>query len=79
MWRWTRPAGGRGFADALIDTFVRFGAARLAFLTLEVRAGNAPAIALYEKHGFYEVGRRKGYYDDPKEDAILMTREWDRA
>ena len=69
----------QGIADALIDTFVRFGAARLAFLTLEVRAGNAPAIALYEKHGFYEVGRRKGYYDDPKEDAILMTREWDRA
>ena len=69
----------QGIADALIATFVRFGAARLAFLTLEVRAGNAPAIALYEKHGFYEVGRRKGYYDDPKEDAILMTREWDRA
>ena len=69
----------QGIADALIDTFVRFGAARLAFLTLEVRAGNAPAIALYEKHGFYEVGRRKDYYDDPKEDAILMTREWDRA
>ena len=69
----------QGIADALIDTFVRFGAAKLAFLTLEVRAGNAPAIALYEKHGFYEVGRRKDYYDDPKEDAILMTRECDRA
>lgn len=69
----------QGIADALIDTFVRFGAAKLAFLTLEVRSGNAPAIALYEKHGFYEVGRRKDYYDDPKEDAILMTREWDRA
>lgn len=69
----------QGIADALIDTFVRFGAAKLAFLTLEVREGNAPAIALYEKHGFYEVGRRKDYYDDPKEDAILMTREWDRA
>ena len=69
----------QGIADALIDTFVRFGAAKLAFLTLEVRAGNAPAIALYEKLGFYEVGRRTDYYDDPKEDAILMTREWDRA
>ena len=69
----------QGIADALIDTFVRFGAAKLAFLTLEVRAGNATAIALYEKHGFYEVVRRKDYYDDPKEDAILMTREWDRA
>ena len=68
----------QGVADALIGAFTRFGEAKLAFLTLEVRAGNAPAIALYEKHGFYEVGRRKGYYDDPKEDAVLMTREWDR-
>ena len=69
----------QGIADALIGAFTRFGEARLAFLTLEVRAGNDPAITLYEKHGFYEVGRRKDYYDDPKEDAVLMTREWDRA
>ena len=68
----------QGVADALIGAFTRFGAAKLAFLTLEVRASNAPAIALYEKHGFYEVGRRKNYYDDPREDAVLMTREWDR-
>ena len=45
----------------------------LSFLTLEVRAGNAPAIALYEKNGYARVGRRPGYYDHPKEDAILMT------
>ena len=38
-----------------------------------MRASNAPAIALYEKHGFVEVGRRRGYYEKPKEDAILMT------
>ena len=69
----------QGVAEELLSAFLRFGQAHLAFLTLEVREGNAPAIALYEKHGFYEVGRRKGYYDDPKEDAILMTREWDRA
>ena len=68
----------QGIADALIDTFTRFGAEKLAFLTLEVRESNLPAVSLYEKHGFYETGRRKGYYDDPKEDAILMTREWDR-
>ena len=67
----------QGVADELIAAFVRFGTAKLAFLTLEVRASNAPAIALYEKHGFQEVGRRKDYYDDPKEDAILMTLEFD--
>ena len=68
----------QGVADALLDVFCRFGAEKLAFLTLEVRESNAPAIALYEKHGFYTEGRRKDYYDDPKEDALLLTREWDR-
>lgn len=66
----------QGVADELIAAFVRFGQAKLAFLTLEVRASNAPAIALYTKHGFAEAGRRKNYYDDPKEDAILMTRNF---
>lgn len=68
----------QGVADELIAAFVRFGGAKLAFLTLEVRASNAPAIALYAKHGFKEVGRRKNYYDDPKEDALLMTLTFDR-
>ena len=65
----------QGVASALLDVFIRFAEANdLAFLTLEVRASNAPAIALYGKHGFEEVGRRKNYYDAPKEDALLMTR-----
>ena len=51
-----------GVADELLDVFCRFGAANLAFLTLEVRASNEPAIALYRKHGFEEAGRRKDYY-----------------
>jgi ribosomal-protein-alanine N-acetyltransferase len=63
----------QGVADELIAAFVRFGKAKLAFLTLEVRATNAPAIALYMKHGFAQVGRRKDYYDDPTEDALIMT------
>ena len=63
----------QGVADEIIAAFVRFGQAKLAFLTLEVRVSNTPAIALYAKHGFAEVGRRKNYYDDPKEDAVLMT------
>ncbi len=63
----------RGVADALLDAFVRFGRVHLAFLTLEVRASNAAAIALYRKHGFEEVGRRKNYYAAEHEDAVLMT------
>lgn len=63
----------QGVADALVAAFCRFGKAKLAFLTLEVRASNAAAIALYEKHGFSPVGRRKNYYDHPTEDAVLMT------
>ena len=64
----------RGVAEALLRAAIRRGRERaLAFITLEVRAGNAPAIALYEKHGFARVGRRKNYYEKPREDAILMT------
>ena len=67
----------QGVADALIAALMRRAEERrLAFVTLEVRAGNEPAKALYSKHGFVPVGRRKKYYDLPKEDAILMTRFW---
>ena len=45
-------------------------------LTLEVRTSNAPAIALYEKLGFDTVGRRPNYYRHPKEDALIMRKEW---
>ena len=65
-----------GVASALLDVFCRFGQANLVFLTLEVRASNAAAIALYQKHGFAQVGLRKNYYTNPREDAIIMTREF---
>ena len=44
-------------------------------LTLEVRASNDPAIALYEKLGFQQVGLRKNYYRNPKEDARILRKE----
>ena len=46
-------------------------------LLLEVRASNNPAIALYEKLGFCQVGRRPNYYRNPKEDALILRKEWD--
>ncbi len=45
-------------------------------LTLEVRASNAPALALYYKLGFAQVGRRPGYYRNPREDALILRKEW---
>ena len=65
----------QGIADGLIaELLSRAGELKLAFVTLEVRKSNAPAIKLYIKAGFSQVGLRKNYYDLPKEDAILMTK-----
>lgn len=65
----------RGIGDALLDELERRAEQReLSFMTLEVRKSNAPAIALYEKHGFSPVGERKNYYRYPTENAILMTK-----
>jgi ribosomal-protein-alanine N-acetyltransferase len=69
-----------GVATALLDVFLRFGKEKkLSFLTLEVRASNDAAIALYAKYGFEEVGRRRNYYEDPREDALLMTHNFERV
>ena len=67
----------KGVAGQLLQVFMNFAEAnRLAFLTLEVRASNQAAIALYANRGFEEVGRRKNYYEHPREDAIIMTKEF---
>ena len=64
-----------GIGAAIIEVFMNFARGNdLAFLTLEVRPSNTAAIALYEGFGFEEVGRRKNYYDLPKEDALILTR-----
>ncbi|NLV49073.1 MAG: ribosomal protein S18-alanine N-acetyltransferase [Clostridiales bacterium] len=46
----------------------------LSFITLEVRESNTGARALYESRGYEYTGRRRGYYERPSEDALLMTK-----
>ena len=60
--------------NALVENLKKMGS---HCLTLEVRASNAPAIALYEKLGFAEIGRRKNYYRNPQEDALILRKEWE--
>ncbi len=65
----------QGIAEALVGYLMEYARKQQAeFITLEVRAGNEPAIALYAKLGFASVGVRKNFYSDPKEDALLMTK-----
>ena len=67
----------QGVAAKLLQVFMDFAKAnKLSFLTLEVRASNYDAIALYGSRGFRSMGRRKNYYEHPKEDALIMTREF---
>ncbi len=63
----------RGIADSLIEVLIERTKGLLSFMTLEVRESNRAAICLYTKHGFEVVGKRKNYYDKPKENALLMT------
>ena len=65
----------QGAAAALLDALEAQGKEReLAFLTLEVRQSNAPARALYEKLGYVQAGLRRNYYENPREDAVIMTK-----
>ena len=67
-------------ASRLLQVYFDFAAAHaLRFITLEVRPGNTAAIALYKKLGFEEAGRRKNYYQKPKEDALIMTKYFKEA
>lgn len=70
-----RPALRRlGIGSALLNAALLYGAKHGAARSiLEVRAGNLAAQAVYGRHGFVIVGRRKNYYDHPIEDAVIMT------
>lgn len=63
----------RKIADGLLEEAMQTAREKkVSQIFLEVRKSNAPAIALYEKHGFSVVGCRKNYYDEPREDANIM-------
>ena len=67
---WRRRGLGELLLVVLLDESQRLGASRA---TLEVRHSNAAAQALYAKYGFQQAGRRKAYYSDNREDALILT------
>ncbi|MFN2616146.1 MAG: ribosomal protein S18-alanine N-acetyltransferase [Thermoleophilaceae bacterium] len=64
----------RGIASTLIDRLFELADGPSEQFTLEVRTSNDPAIKLYENFGFRAAGRRRGYYHDNREDALIMWR-----
>lgn len=66
---------GQGIAGKLLEKLCSYGKERgLERYILEVRADNEPAIHLYERSGFTRVGIRKGFYEQPVEDAVIMVK-----
>ncbi|MBR5472577.1 MAG: ribosomal protein S18-alanine N-acetyltransferase [Clostridia bacterium] len=68
------PYRRNGIGKALLEYVIADCKDTLEFISLEVRVSNAPAIALYERAGFKEVGLRKRFYTHPDEDALIMTK-----
>jgi ribosomal-protein-alanine N-acetyltransferase len=66
-----RQGVGRALIEALLQRAEKLG---LSFVTLEVRASNTAAQALYADCGFLVAGLRRSYYEGPREDAVLMTK-----
>ncbi len=63
-----------GVGKALIEFLIgEMKSENADFVTLEVRESNLSAISLYEKCGFQKVGKRKDFYEKPREDGVLMT------
>jgi ribosomal-protein-alanine N-acetyltransferase len=69
----TPSARGAGVGKALVDAALRYGEERgCSCMYLEVRESNAAARAVYAARGFEQVGRRRRYYRDPIEDALVL-------
>ena len=68
----------QGVASRLLEALIALAHEReMLGLTLEVRVGNLPALELYAKYGFKPEGRRKNYYADTGEDALIMWKYFD--
>ena len=66
-----------GIGKALVAQLLeKLQARAVRSLTLEVRISNQPAISLYERMGFSAVGKRPRYYQKPREDALILRKEW---
>ena len=71
-------ARGKGIGTQLMEELLdRAQQAKSQSVFLEVRESNVAAISLYRKFGFRQTGRRKSYYSNPIEDALLFTRTLD--
>jgi ribosomal-protein-alanine N-acetyltransferase len=70
--QWQRRGVGQALCRAVLDWCRAEGATEVE---LEVRAGSLGARRVYERLGFVEVGLRRGYYENPVEDALLMRVE----
>ena len=72
----TSSARGKGVGSKLLEKLSDFAKEKgIKTISLEVRPSNAPAIALYEKFGYKQVGRRRNFYSHPTEDGLILTLE----
>lgn len=68
---------GQGIGNAILNSMINIcNEKRVKAMTLEVRVSNIAAQNLYKKYGFIEEGIRHKYYEDNKEDAIIMWKRW---
>lgn len=72
----TKEFRGKGYSKPMLETLIKYGnELGCSAYTLEVRVSNDPAIRLYKSLGFEEAGVRPGFYEHPREDALIMWKK----
>lgn len=70
----------RGLASLLLSEFDKMAKdLGIALISLEVRESNESALSLYKKFGYVTAGKRRGFYKDPREDAVIMIKNTDQT